>query len=219
MALSSIAVDQTKAMEQSMSCCRKLLDCLLGHLGAKIHFHASVMILNIHSDTSYLSEEEARSCTCVHFFKGCMPKDGTPICLNGAFHINSTILKFVVASATKAGLGALYHNCQTGIIFWLTLTDMGHPQSKTPVYCDNATMVGIANNIIKRQRSWSMEIRFFLDWGQSCTGNVYTLLAPWTGKPDQLPKQAPCEFAPCHSETLVVTFKKIPPDITLGRET
>jgi hypothetical protein len=36
-----------------------------------------------------------------------------------------------------------------GIIFQLTLKDLGHPKPKIPVHCDNATMVGIANNTIK----------------------------------------------------------------------
>jgi hypothetical protein len=31
----------------------------------------------------------------------------------------------------------------------------------TPVHCDNATTVGIANNTVKRQRSRSMEMRYF----------------------------------------------------------
>jgi hypothetical protein len=38
---------------------------------------------------------------------------------------------------------------------------MGHPQPKTPVHCNNATAVGIANNTVKRQCSRSMEMRFF----------------------------------------------------------
>jgi hypothetical protein len=62
-------------------------------------------------------------------------------------------MRFVVASAAEANLGALYHNCQTGMIFQLTLSDMGHPQPQTPVHCDNATAVGIENITIKRQRS------------------------------------------------------------------
>jgi hypothetical protein len=33
------------------------------------------------------------------------------------------------------------------------LADMGHSQPKTPVHCDNATAVGIANNTVKRQQS------------------------------------------------------------------
>ena len=47
------------------------------------------------------------------------------------------------------------------IIFQQTLADLGHPQPKTPVHCDNATVVGIANIMVKRQRSWSMEMRYF----------------------------------------------------------
>jgi hypothetical protein len=45
-----------------------------------------------------------------------MPKNREPICMNGAFHVSTAILRFVVASAAEAELGALYHNCQTGII-------------------------------------------------------------------------------------------------------
>jgi hypothetical protein len=48
---------------------------------------------------------------------GWMPQDDEPIRLNGAFHVSTTILCFIVASAAEAELGALYHNCQAGIIF------------------------------------------------------------------------------------------------------
>jgi hypothetical protein len=116
-ALSSIAVEQTKATEKTMAQCTQLLDYLLGHVDAKVQFHASDMILNVHSDASYLLEANTRSRACGHFFMGWMPKDGKSICINGAFHVSTTILHFVVASAAKAELGALYHNCQTGIIF------------------------------------------------------------------------------------------------------
>ena len=51
---------------------------------------------------------------------------------------------------------------------------MGHPQPQTPVHCDNATAVGIANNTIKRQRSRSMEMRFF--WiGDKIAQEMYNL--------------------------------------------
>jgi hypothetical protein len=132
MALSSIAVEQTKATEKTMARCTQLLDYLSGHADTKVRFHASDMILNIHSDASYLLEANARSRTCGHFFMGWMPQDDEPIHLNGAFHVSTMILHFVVASAAEAELGALYHNCQTGIIFQLTLTEMGHPQPKPP---------------------------------------------------------------------------------------
>ncbi len=97
---------------------------------------------------SYLSEAKARSQTYGHFFMGWQPKDGKPICLNRALHVSANILRFVVASAAEAELGALYHNRQTGIVFWQTLKAMGHMQPKTPVHCNNAAMVGIANNTV-----------------------------------------------------------------------
>ena len=81
--------------------------------------------------------------------------------MNGAFYVSATIVRFVVASAAEAELGALYDNCQKGIVYRDILKDMGHPQPCTPVHCDNATAVGIANNLVKRQRSRSMEMRFF----------------------------------------------------------
>jgi hypothetical protein len=144
MALSSIAVEQTKATERTMEKCTQLLDYLAGHVDAKVRFHESNMIMNIHLDASYLSEAKARSRACGHFFLGWLPTDDAPICLNEVFHVSTTILRFVIASVAEAQLGALYHNCQTGMIFRITLSNMGHPQPHTPIHCDNATAVGIA---------------------------------------------------------------------------
>jgi hypothetical protein len=161
MALSAIAVKQTKAMTKTMEKCIQILDYLASNSEAKVRFYASDMIMNIYSNASYLSETGARSRACGHFFMGWMPQNGEPIKVNGAFYVNATILKFAVASAAEAELGTLFHNCQDGIIFWQTLADMGHPQPKTPVHRNNATAVGIANNTVKRQQSRSMEMRFF----------------------------------------------------------
>jgi hypothetical protein len=83
---------------------------------------------------------------------GSAPINGQPVKLNGAFYTNLVILKFIVASAAKAKLGALFHNFQDGIVFYQTLADMGHPQLKTPVHCNSATVVGIRNNTIKQQK-------------------------------------------------------------------
>jgi hypothetical protein len=51
---------------------------------------------------------------------------------------------------------------------------MGHPQPQTPVHCNKATVVGIANNTIKRQRLQSMDMRFF--WvGDNVAQELYKL--------------------------------------------
>jgi hypothetical protein len=157
-----------------MERCIQLLDYIAMHADAKRRFYESDVIMNIHSDVSYLSESKARSRACSHFFMGSAPIDGQPIKLNGEFYTNLVILKFVVTSAATAQLGALFHNCQDGIVFCQTLADMGHPQPKTPVHCDNATTVGIGNNTIKQQRSCSMEMRYF--WvGDKVAQDMYTL--------------------------------------------
>ena len=116
-ALSTIAIDQIKVTKRTMERCIQLLDYLARNQNAKVRFHASDMVLNIHSDASNLSELGAQSCACGHFFMGWMPKNGEPIKLNGSFYTSSSIMRFVVASAAEAELGALFHNCQMGMIF------------------------------------------------------------------------------------------------------
>jgi hypothetical protein len=147
-----------------MGRCIELLDYLTTNSDAKVQFYASNMVMSIHYDAYYLSKTMSCSRACGHFFIGWTPKNGEAIRLNGAFYTNTTIIKSVIASAVEAELGALFQNCQDGIIFRQKLADLSHPQPKTPVHCDNPMAVGIANNTVKKQPSQLMEMRFFLDW-------------------------------------------------------
>ncbi len=117
MALSSIAIKQLRWTIKTMEKAKQLLDYLATYPDTTILFKASDMILNVHSDTSYLSKSDAQSQACSHFFMGWMPADGNPITLNGAFFMLCAILCFVVASAAEAKLGALFLNCKEGMIF------------------------------------------------------------------------------------------------------
>ncbi len=79
-----------------------------------------------------------------------------------------------MTSAAEAELSALFHNCQDGIIFCQTLSNMGHPQPKMPVHSDNATAVSIGSNTIKCQQLGSMEMQYF--WvGDKLAQDMYTL--------------------------------------------
>ncbi len=109
------------------------------------------MILNVHSNASYLSAPNACSCAGGYFFLGSTPCDGSPIQINGTVHITCTILKLMVASAIEAELGALFLNAQEVKVIWLVLEELGHPQPPTPIHIDNTTTVGIINNTIKQQ--------------------------------------------------------------------
>jgi hypothetical protein len=166
MALSTIASKQAKGTEKTMAKTKQLLDYLTMHPDATVRFHALDIILNIHSDASYLLVANAHSRACGQFFMGWKADPTKPLKLNGTFFGLCAILQFIVASAAEAKSGALFLNCKQATIFRLTLEEMGHPQPPTLVHCNNSTAVGIANNSVKKQRSQSMEMQFF--WVACC---------------------------------------------------
>jgi hypothetical protein len=107
------------------------------------------MILNVHSDASYLSAPKSCSRAGGYIFLGSLPCNGDPIKLNGAIHVTCTILKLVAASTAEAELGALFLNAQEVKVFQLILAKLSHPQPPTPIHINNTTTVGIVNNTIK----------------------------------------------------------------------
>ena len=123
------------------------------------------MILHIHSDASYLSETEARSRAGGFFFLSDQynPSDKTapPPKLNGAIHIVCQILSNVMASATEAEVGALFHNAQDACQLRNTLEFLGHPQPPNPIQTDKSCAEGIVNNTVKQKRSKAIDMRFY----------------------------------------------------------
>jgi hypothetical protein len=150
MALSTIAAQQSAPTEETLARVNQFLDYMWTHPDAKITYRASDMILNVHSDASYLSAPKARSRAGGYFFLGSIPRDAEPIIINGAIHITCTILKL-----------ALFLNAQEAKVIRIVLEELGHPQPPTPIHADNTTTVGIVNNTIKRQRSRAMEMCYF----------------------------------------------------------
>ncbi len=174
MALSMIASEQTKGTKNTMEKAYQVLDYLATHPDAKVQFCASDIGLNIHSDALYLTEPNGRSRACRHFFMGSLPEDGTLIKLNEAFRTLCGIMQFVVASAAEAELGALFLNCQEGMIFRLTLEDLGHPQPKNPRTLQQCNRHQNQNNTIKWLRLRAMDMKCF--WvGDKVSQDVYSL--------------------------------------------
>jgi hypothetical protein len=161
MALSAIAAQQSALTEETLARVNQFLNYMWTHPDAKIRYRASDMILNVHSDASYLSAPKSRSRAGGYFFLGSIPRDTEHIIINGAIHITFTVLKLVAALAAEAELGALFLNAQEAKVIRLVLEELGHPQPPTPIHVDNTTTVGIVNNTIKRQRSRAMEMRYF----------------------------------------------------------
>jgi hypothetical protein len=138
MPLNDIATEQTKATEKTQAATNQLLDYLSTHSDAAIRYHASDMILHIHSDASYLSVSYARSrLGGLFFLDNKSPEQDT---LNGSILNVATIIKNVVASASESEAGACFHNVQSGAPLRVTLTELGHTQPRrlceqiTPLY-------------------------------------------------------------------------------------
>ena len=160
-ALNLIAAERSKPSDCTLERVEQLLDYMHTYPNAVVRYYASDMILNVHSDAFYLSAGRGRSRAGGYFFLGSLPKQGTPIKLNGNIAITCAIFKLVVASAAEAELATLLLNVQEARILQLILLEMGHPQPQTPVHVDNITCVGILTDTIKRQRSRAMEMRYF----------------------------------------------------------
>ena len=109
-ALSTIASKQAKATKTTLKNVHQVLDYLATNPDATIRFHASDMLLKIHSDTSYLSANNAKRFASGNFFLRSVPKYGEHITLNSAIFTLCAILKFVASSAVELELGALFMN-------------------------------------------------------------------------------------------------------------
>jgi hypothetical protein len=121
MALSAITAQQSAPTEETLACVNQFLDYIWLHPDAKIRYGASDMILNVHSDASYLSTPKAQSCAGGYFFLGSIPQVSEPLIINGAIHITCTILKLIAVLAAEAELGALLLNAQEAKVIQLLL--------------------------------------------------------------------------------------------------
>jgi hypothetical protein len=178
MPLNDIATEQTKATEKMQAATNQMLDYLATHHDATIRYHASDMILHIHSDASYLSVSNAWSRLGGLFFLGNKPpKQET---LNGSILNVAAVIKNVVASAAESEVGACFHNAQSGAALRVTLTELGHTQPPTPLRTDSSTAYGIVNETIKKKRFESNGHAIPLADRQSLPKTIRRLLAPRT---------------------------------------
>ena len=130
---------------------------------AIITYTASEMILCIHSDAGYANEKNSRSRAGGHFFLS--NNDQHPP-NNGAIMTTAAIIKAAMSSAAEAELGALFLNAKEGVYLRQILTEMGHPQPRTPLQTDNTTAEGVINNKIQPKRANVMDMRFH--WLRDC---------------------------------------------------
>ena len=80
----------------------------------------------------------------------------------------ATIIKFVMASAAKAELAALFITARKMVPHRQTLINMGWPQPRSQVQTDNSTLIGVTNKTIVAKRAKMMDMRL---WWLRCPGS------------------------------------------------
>jgi len=161
-ALSAIATSQSAPTEETLAKTLYFLDYAASHPDAILTYAASDMVLNIHSDGSYLTEPKARSRAGGHWF---MAEDEENAMNNGAVLNIAQIIRNVVTSAASAEIGALFINTRQVIPARRLLEEMDHKQPATPTQTDNTTALGFVTKNLnpKATKSEDMNLWFLRD--------------------------------------------------------
>ena len=201
--LGTLASAQSNGTEATARAVTQLLNYCATHPNATVRYHASDMILHVHSDASYLSEAKARSRAGGYFFLSSLAADTTtapdpnsvPPPINGSVHVHCSIIQSVMASATEAELGALFYNAKDAAMLRTTLLEMGHPQPATPIQTDNACAAGITNDTVKQRRSKAIDMRFYWIKDRTQQGQF---LVHWRRGTDNLADYFTKHHSPAH---------------------
>ena len=65
-----------------------------------------------------------------------------------------------MSSVVEVELGALYLHAREAVSLRQILSELGHPQPRTPIQRDNSTADGVINNKIQPKRTKAMDMRF-----------------------------------------------------------
>jgi hypothetical protein len=86
---------------------------------------------------------------------------------NGAVLNILQIIKAMMSLAAEAKLGVLFINAKMAVSIQMTLKEMGHSQSRTPIQTDNLTAHALLTNKILPKALKAMDIR--LHWLCCCS--------------------------------------------------
>jgi hypothetical protein len=155
-----LASEQSKATAITADKAIKLLNYCISHPETKIRYHASDMILHIHSDASYLLKNKAKIREGSFFYMGNSINTDKKL-TSGAILIISNVLKHIMSSAAEAEIVAVFINAKEGAVLRITLEEQGHPQPPTPMDTYNTTATGYSNGTIKQKRTKAIDMRFY----------------------------------------------------------
>ncbi len=124
-ALNAITTQQASPTQKTMERVKQLLDYSKHQEEAVLTYHASNMVLAIHSDAGYLNESKEQSRAGGHFFLSSNVQNPPN---NGAVSMIAQIIDAVMSLAAEAKLGALFINAKEAVHMRRILQEMGHPQ-------------------------------------------------------------------------------------------
>ena len=120
----------------------QLLNYLATQEDIVLSYHASDMVLAVHSNASYLSKPKACSRAGGHFF---LSSDTTVSPNNGAALNIAHIIKNLMSSATKAELAGLCIMARKAVYIRLMLKELGHKQPPTPLQMLNLCTIFVVD--------------------------------------------------------------------------
>jgi hypothetical protein len=163
-ALSSIAARQANGTNAVAKSCQQFFNYVATHPNAGILYKACDMILAVHTDTSYLLEQNGKICTSAHFY---LTNHNDKEFHNGAILPLSSIIKHIMSSASKAESATLYYGCKLAVPIRTSLKEMGHPQLKcTMITTNNITAQGLTMGSVTPKASKSIDQCFH--WLKCC---------------------------------------------------
>ncbi len=135
----------------------QLLNYLATQEDAILSYHASDMVLAVHSNAGYLSKPKAHSRAGGHFF---LSSNTTVPPNNGTVLNIAHIIKNVMSLATKVELAGLYIMARKAVYIRKILKELLHKQLPTPLQNNNAIADAVINDKIQPKQTKAMDMRF-----------------------------------------------------------
>jgi hypothetical protein len=173
--ISAIASQSSKPTKDTMRLTLQLLNYLATQEDAVLSYHASNMVLAVHSNAIYLSEPKARSRAGGHFF---LSSNTTVPPNNGSVLNIAHIIKNVMSLATKAELAGLYIMARKVVYIRIILKELGHKQLSTPLQTNNAMADAVINSKIQPKQTKAMDMRFHWLRDHECQQQFQTYWQP-----------------------------------------
>ena len=156
--LSELEQQQAAATQATNYDLMQLLDYVATHPSDRINFRSSDMVLTAHYDAAYINVPEARSRSGAHIM---LPEDVPVSTYNGSILTIDQIIINFMSSAAESKLEGFFICAKEMVPLRKALIEMGWPQPKSPIQCDNSTFIVVANETIIPQKTKSMDIQFY----------------------------------------------------------